>query len=254
MLWMGFAVAASIAIINGLSFLFPAIPTIPVKRAGSWHGIGHLFTEKPWNAIGHISFSFYPFVIGLGFLMPLDLAFSSWLLLSILQGGNLILTSALGINIPGFPYHNEQCFGAAVGICLTLLIYSRKYVFGVFKAAFKNSPMDDEDEPVGYRFCHSRHHSGIRVSRHVFSKDWDVSLAHSHILWHLLCHITRDNQNARRVGIPCSRHGKYADLRHLNRFYRDANSRDKQSRSAITLQVVQQKLYQQFDAASDGGV
>ena len=152
MLWMGFAVAASISILNGLSFLIPAVPTIPVKRAGSWHGIGHLFTEKPWNAIGHISFSFYPFVIGLGLLMPLDLAFSSWLFFLFFKA-ELILTSALGINIRGFPYHNEQCFGAAVGICLTLLIFSRRYLFGVFKGAFKNSPMDDEDEPVRYRFA-----------------------------------------------------------------------------------------------------
>lgn len=152
MLWMGFAVAASIDVINGLSFLFPAVLTIPVKRAGSWHGIGRLFTEKPWNAIGHISFSFYSFVIGLGLLMPLDLAFSSWLFFLFFKA-ELILTSALGINIPRFPYHNEQCLGAAVGICLILLIYSRKYIFDVFKEAFKNSPMDDEDEPVGYRFA-----------------------------------------------------------------------------------------------------
>ena len=76
--WLGFGIAASIAILNGFSFLYPTLPTLPIKRIGGWRGFGHLFTEKPWNAIGGISMSYYPFVIGLGLLMPLDLSFSSW--------------------------------------------------------------------------------------------------------------------------------------------------------------------------------
>ena len=152
MVWFGFTISASIAIINGLSFLFPAIPTIPVKRVGGWQGFGHLFTEKPWNAIGGISISFYPFVIGLGFLMPLDLAFSGWFFF-IFHKMELVLTSALGINTPGFPYYDEQCFGAAVGICLSLLIYSRRYLIDVLKTAVKGDSAEDRDEPVRYRFA-----------------------------------------------------------------------------------------------------
>ena len=70
--WLGFGIAASIAILNGFSFLYPTLPTLPIKRIGGWSGFGHLFTEKPWNAIGGISMSYYPFVIGLGLLMPLE--------------------------------------------------------------------------------------------------------------------------------------------------------------------------------------
>ena len=146
--WIGFAISASIAIINGLSFLFPAIPMIPVKRMG----IGHLFTEKPWNAVGGINVSFYPFVMGLSFLMPLDLAFSSWFFF-LFYKMELVLTRALGVNAPGFPYYNEQCFGAAVGLCLVLLVYSRGYLIDVLKTAFKASSTEDRDEPVRYRFA-----------------------------------------------------------------------------------------------------
>lgn len=150
--WLGFAISASIAVINGLSFLFPVIPTIPVKRIGGWQGFGHLFTERPWNAIGGISMSFYPFVIGLGFLMPLDLAFSGWFFF-IFHKMELVLTSALGGGASGFPYYNEQCFGAAVGICLALLVYSRQYLVGVFKTAFRRGEISDEDEPIRYKFA-----------------------------------------------------------------------------------------------------
>ncbi len=152
MVWVGIALSASIAIINGLSFLFPVIPAIPVKRIGGWQGFGHLFTEKPWNAIGGISMSFYPFVIGLGFLMPLDLAFSGWFFF-IFHKMELVLSSALGISARGFPYYDEQCFGAAVGLCLALLIHSRKYLADVLKAALKGHSAEDEDEPVRYRFA-----------------------------------------------------------------------------------------------------
>jgi len=74
-IWMGFAIAAGINLLNGLAYLYPQIPMIPVKR----HDIYRYFTERPWNAIsGWTSISFYPFAIGLGFLMPLDLSFSCW--------------------------------------------------------------------------------------------------------------------------------------------------------------------------------
>ena len=47
-LWAGFAIAAGIDTLNGLHFLFPAVPYLHVKL----RGIGPLFTEPPWNAIG----------------------------------------------------------------------------------------------------------------------------------------------------------------------------------------------------------
>jgi len=47
-LWLVFAIAGGIDLINGLNFLYPSIPAIPIRI----HQIGHLFREKPWNAIG----------------------------------------------------------------------------------------------------------------------------------------------------------------------------------------------------------
>ena len=44
--WLGFGIAASIAILNGFSFLYPTLPTLPIKRIGGWRGFGHLFTEN----------------------------------------------------------------------------------------------------------------------------------------------------------------------------------------------------------------
>ena len=120
--WIGVAISAVICLLNGLSFLLPSLPEIPVKRFGGWQGFGHIFIEKPWNAIGRISVSFYPFVIGLGFLMPIDLLFSSWFFF-LFYKAQLVVSNALGLSkMPGFPYVDRQCFGAAVGLFLSLVL------------------------------------------------------------------------------------------------------------------------------------
>lgn len=107
-MWLGFAIAGSIDLINGLRFFFPSIPEIPVRRTQ----IHRYFTEKPWNAIGYTTISFYPFVIGLTYFVPLDLAFSCWFF-HLLSKVELVISSAIGRKaLPGAPYINEQSAGA----------------------------------------------------------------------------------------------------------------------------------------------
>ena len=145
--WLGFGIAASIAILNGFSFLYPTLPTLPIKRIGGWQGFGHLFTEKPWNAIGGISMSYYPFVIGLGLLMPLDLSFSSWFFFFFYKA-QLVFASAVGLSsLPGFPYIDRQCFGAAIGIFISVLVLNLRHFRGVFRIA-RHRTGEDADEPI----------------------------------------------------------------------------------------------------------
>ena len=72
LLWIGFAIAAGIDLLNGLQFFFPALPSIPVKQ----YDLNIYFTQKPWNALGSTPLRFHPYLIGLGFILPLDLSFS----------------------------------------------------------------------------------------------------------------------------------------------------------------------------------
>ena len=48
MMWLGFAIAGGINVINGFHVLFPEIPEIPVRHAE----LGQYFTQKPWKSIG----------------------------------------------------------------------------------------------------------------------------------------------------------------------------------------------------------
>jgi len=150
LMWVGFGLAAGISIINGLSYFYPAIPQIPVKR----RSINYLFTEKPWNMMGGTRLSFYPFVIGIGFLIPLDLLFSGWVFYWLYKF-QLMFSGMMGWrNIPGSPFYSEQAFGAIIGISIFVFWTGRENFRRIFKGILSKS-VDGEDssseEPFSYR-------------------------------------------------------------------------------------------------------
>ncbi len=156
LMWTGFLISALINILNGLSYIFPAIPSIPVKR--QW--LGHLFTQKPWSAIGYTNISFYPFVIGICFVIPLDLLFSSVFFYWFYKA-QLVLGSLLGReSLPGATYLDQsQVFGGALGLIVSIFWINKRYFQQVFSKAsgFRRSSRlqacasDDSREPVPYR-------------------------------------------------------------------------------------------------------
>jgi len=128
-MWIGFGIAAAINIINGISYLYPQIPMIPVKR----YWIYRYFTDKPWNAIsGWITVSFYPFVIGLGFLMPLDMSLSAWFFFLFWQFERIVGAMLGWRSMPGFPYPVEQLSGIWLGLLVFALWAGRKHFREVF--------------------------------------------------------------------------------------------------------------------------
>jgi len=147
LMWVGFAISSSIVMINSIHFFFPSIPYIPVKR----RHIDHLFTEKPWNAVVPMKISFYPFIIGLGFMMPLDLCFSAWFfyLFSKIQ---LVLISAFGLRVrSNFPFFTEQSFGAVIAVCGFYVWVGRGHFKQVVKSLFLGGNDYDAGEPMRYR-------------------------------------------------------------------------------------------------------
>jgi hypothetical protein len=146
LLWIGFAIAGGVNMLNSLHFFYPSIPSIPIRSIN----IGQYFTEKPLNAIGWTPIHFYPFLIGLGYFIPLDLSFSYWFFY-LFWKVQQIIGSVLGMrSLPGFPYHYEQVYGALMGLIIILFWTARKYIFRMLKSAIRGQAADD-DEPIRYR-------------------------------------------------------------------------------------------------------
>lgn len=145
LLWIGFGIAAGIDIINGLHHFFPLVPLIPIRTIN----IGSFFTEKPWNGMGWTPLCFFPFIIGLGFLMPLDLSLSIWIFYLVWKAER-ILSSAMGWQkFIDTSYSSTQPVGAFVALCLIALYSARQHLWKVLKGAY-GSKQNDADEPISH--------------------------------------------------------------------------------------------------------
>lgn len=147
LLWYGFAIAAGIDFLNGLSHLYPAVPHIPVVHIDN---LKNYFTERPWNAVGQMWFSLYPFAIGVCFFLPLDLAFSCWFFFLFFQAQK-VLGSAFGVAVPGFPFVNDQTAGGYLALCLIALWVSRRYLRDLALHLVGWRRLDESKEALPYR-------------------------------------------------------------------------------------------------------
>jgi hypothetical protein len=147
--WIGFAITATIDTVNGFRHFYPSIPEIPIVRAFSFN---EYLVERPWNAIAGTTINLYPFVIGLAFFLPTDLAFSCWFFF-VMYLMQRVVTAAIGIHdLPGFPFTNEQAAGGYFALGLLALWLSRRHFRGVFRTVLgRPGGIDDSREPLTYR-------------------------------------------------------------------------------------------------------
>ncbi|MBI1928553.1 hypothetical protein HYR99_30460 [Candidatus Poribacteria bacterium] len=146
--WVSFIIVGGVNIINGFHFFFPEIPYLRVRP----YNLGAFFTTKPWDALGYAPVTFRPFLIGLIFLIPLDMIFSCWFFFFFWKA-QLILGSALGLRQrPEFP---EQSAGAYIALCVIALWMGKGHLARIVKSVFHLAAGENRDdgdtEPLQYR-------------------------------------------------------------------------------------------------------
>ena len=98
--------------------------------------------------MGRTLVSFQPFVIGLAFFMPLDLAFSAWFFY-LLKKMTQVLMGVTGWHSL---YFDEQAQGAWVGLGILALWIGRRHLKRVFTQFVTGKPaIDDSRTPMPYR-------------------------------------------------------------------------------------------------------
>ncbi len=151
-LWIGIAIPLILVTINTLSYNYPHVPRIDVRP----RDISTYFPNPPWNAIGYTTISFYPFVIGICYLIPLEVLFSSWFFF-LMTRAQRVFGAMLGIGQQGgplaeFPFLGHQGAGAFIAIALMCVWMARSHLLAVLKAVFKGE-IDDSEEPMPYRWA-----------------------------------------------------------------------------------------------------
>ncbi len=112
--------------------------------------IGHLFTTSPWNAIGWMNVTFFPFAIGLGYLIPVHLSFSCWFFYFFTKFQR-VMGNIIGLHgLTGFPYIRQQSFGAYMAICVFALFIGRKHFRTVWQTILGKASTE-ESESRKYR-------------------------------------------------------------------------------------------------------
>lgn len=138
-MWLGFLVAGALESVNALAFLYPNLPSLPLKATGL-NRLDYLLASPPWDRAGMVGLSFYPFLIGIAYLLPLDVSFSAWFFYLLLKGGN-VACAAWGLSDGGggaagrAPFVREQGVGAFIALALLSLWRARPTLLSAWRAA-----------------------------------------------------------------------------------------------------------------------
>ncbi len=129
--WAGFALAAALNLSRALHTWIPAFPEIHQK----WE-IGRQIQASPWSAIGWTPISWYPFAVGLGYLMPLELSFSCWLFY-LLWKAQLVFRQVLGWGPLEGAWIGAQGVGAWVGLGAMAVYVTRRELARTWRQALR---------------------------------------------------------------------------------------------------------------------
>lgn len=147
LMWIGFAFAGGLTLMNCLNFWYPNIPSFPIKRVDYT-----VASSGPLMGLGSVRIAFYFFAISLGFLMPLDLSFSLYFFYMLFKFEGVACQL---VGIPpesGFPYTTSQSFGAYIAIFCVAVWGLRRHLVEVWRIALgRGDPGADDAEPMRYR-------------------------------------------------------------------------------------------------------
>ena len=144
LMWIGFGLATAFNVTNMLNAWNPGISAL-----GRWYDVGALFTEQPLSALQPLTFHYRPELVGLGYLVSLEVLGSTWIfhLFIKLQA---VLGATIGYQKAGFPYGQQQGLGAYLLLACYLLWVARAHLRRCLRLA-AGSEGQDRAEAAEYR-------------------------------------------------------------------------------------------------------
>ncbi|MEA3401979.1 MAG: DUF6785 family protein [Armatimonadota bacterium] len=141
LMWAGFAIPMVLQSFNFINYLYPPFPTMWLKARPA----GQSITAMPWVAMRPLYIAFYPFVIGLTYMLSTETALSCWLFYWVSKLEHVVC-AALGLGRGGgagitqLPLVNQQGTGALLTLAAAALLLAWQGV--------RRSPTSDRPEGV----------------------------------------------------------------------------------------------------------
>lgn len=143
--WAGFGASAAFTLLNIGHAFNPGVPA-----PGPGFNFSQLLTERPWNALSPLYLSFRPEIVGLGYLVSLDVLFSVWFFYLLFRFENFLATAA-GLSIPDFPFDGPQGAGAYLALAVLLVLGAGRHLARIVKGALRLEGGERHAGPLGAR-------------------------------------------------------------------------------------------------------
>ncbi len=118
---VGLAITMTWCGLNGLHFIFPAVPEFAYRQFDLVQGA----SSKHIRAMVWMPVTLYPFAVGLGYLLPTDLLFSAWFFYFFWKAEMSLVSLLAWDTNSQMPYPAQQSFGACVALIAYMLYLSR---------------------------------------------------------------------------------------------------------------------------------
>ncbi|MDH7602165.1 MAG: hypothetical protein QHI38_08460 [Armatimonadota bacterium] len=135
--FLGAGLTFAIVCWNTLAMNVPSVPALSMRGIE----LGQYLTTPPWNAVGKFRVAFFPFAIGIGYLLSTEVVFSVWFFY-LFSKAQAVFGAAMGWTEAGaadvqnmFPYLIYQGAGAFLGLAIASIWISRRHLARVFRTA-----------------------------------------------------------------------------------------------------------------------
>jgi len=145
-MWCGFGLSFLFNLSRVLHAINPAVPT-----PGFYTNLSP-FLVGQWEGFRPVYLFHLPQVVGLAYLVPLDVSLSVWLAFVAVKLVQYV-GFQMGLRAAGFPYMQEQASGGFIAMALALLWLARKDLASAFRAALRPAAADPNNNPLPLRWA-----------------------------------------------------------------------------------------------------
>jgi hypothetical protein len=150
-MWLGFAIAFTVHAVNGLRYYVPWLPSFNVHLIS----LDAYFTERPFRAITPFWVRILFSIIGLAYLLPLELSFSLWFCYFAFLAQQIV-ADRWGVplrNVQAYPVKDfvaHQMFGGILVYALYSFWATKEHWRTVLRRALGRNGGDDSGEAIPY--------------------------------------------------------------------------------------------------------
>ncbi len=143
--WVGFSIPAVLQSANAINFMYPAFPGVWLRAKN----YASAFTKAPWTYISTLHIGFYPWVIGMAFLLTTDMSFSCWFFWAanrvewVVAGMMGLVEAGPGAGIARLPMTGVQGSGGMLALVLLSLWIARRQISAELAKVW-----DPQEDPV----------------------------------------------------------------------------------------------------------